>query len=372
MIVSWSGVTIDLGKFRNGMATILIVTDVSARGIDIPLLDNVINYDFPPTVKLFVHRVGRAGRMGRPGSAYSLISSDEMPYMIDIHLYLCKPVLDTVPEGSKFSESDVYYGRLPQESLDFENDVLKEMMRNNIDLQDHYKSTLNAYKLYHKTRAKPSGESVRRAKEFSNPTIHPLILQETNEKEKERDNLVQSLKKFRPSQTVFEMGTTPSKSIPALIMSAKRRIHSDVIEKVHQKEPSYNQISDNIPSSSSSITTTTTPTPPTKRQKKENFNQKVVEKIPKTFKDEQFYMNNLPDNYLTEKALSVSSSNQGLYGSNISFEVGADDNASMKKNQKIQKWDRKRKRFVFASVSVDVNNRKNGKKWKWKNCKSWK
>ncbi len=56
----------------------MIVTDVAARGIDIPLLNNVINYDFPCKSKLFVHRVGRAARAGRSGVAYSLASPDEV------------------------------------------------------------------------------------------------------------------------------------------------------------------------------------------------------------------------------------------------------------------------------------------------------
>lgn len=69
---------INIAKFRAGKVKVLVVTDMAARGIDIPMLDYVINYDFPRRPKLFVHRVGRVARAGRSGTAYSLIAVDEV------------------------------------------------------------------------------------------------------------------------------------------------------------------------------------------------------------------------------------------------------------------------------------------------------
>jgi ATP-dependent RNA helicase DDX54/DBP10 len=54
------------------------------------MLDNVINYDFPPRAKLFLHRVGRVARNGRPGSAFSLASPDELAYLCETFMFLDK------------------------------------------------------------------------------------------------------------------------------------------------------------------------------------------------------------------------------------------------------------------------------------------
>ncbi|MQM01700.1 hypothetical protein Taro_034464, partial [Colocasia esculenta] len=95
---------IHISRFRARKTMLLIVTDVAARGIDIPLLDNVVNWDFPPKPKIFVHRVGRAARAGRTGTAYSFVTSEDMPYLLDLHLFLSKPIKPAPTEEEILSD----------------------------------------------------------------------------------------------------------------------------------------------------------------------------------------------------------------------------------------------------------------------------
>ena len=66
-----------MNTFRNGHADILVATDVASRGIDVSQVACVVNYDIPEDPLLYFHRVGRTARAGRPGRAYSLVSSEE-------------------------------------------------------------------------------------------------------------------------------------------------------------------------------------------------------------------------------------------------------------------------------------------------------
>ena len=81
-----------LTDFKNGINNILIATDVSSRGIDIPNVEYVINYDLPEKVENYVHRVGRTGRASKKGQAISFCSSGEKEILKEIEEYLDKPV----------------------------------------------------------------------------------------------------------------------------------------------------------------------------------------------------------------------------------------------------------------------------------------
>jgi len=73
-----------LDEFRSGRTAILIATDVAARGIDIPGVSHVINYELPNVPEQYVHRIGRTARAGRDGIAIAFCAEDERAYLKDI------------------------------------------------------------------------------------------------------------------------------------------------------------------------------------------------------------------------------------------------------------------------------------------------
>lgn len=77
-----------LAGFKNGTTRVLVATDIAARGLDIPLLPHVVNYELPNVPEDYVHRIGRTGRAGASGEAISLVSHDEVMYLKDIEKLL--------------------------------------------------------------------------------------------------------------------------------------------------------------------------------------------------------------------------------------------------------------------------------------------
>lgn len=94
-----------LQKFRKGDITILIATDVTSRGIDIPDVEYVVNYDLPEKAENYVHRVGRTGRGTKRGTAVSFCSPEEKPVLDEIQEYLDREIeVLTITKG-EYSET---------------------------------------------------------------------------------------------------------------------------------------------------------------------------------------------------------------------------------------------------------------------------
>ncbi|GLQ94580.1 DEAD/DEAH box helicase [Dyella acidisoli] len=92
-----------LADFKNGRVTVLVATDIAARGIDIDQLPIVINFDLPMVAEDYVHRIGRTGRAGASGLALSLVSHEESGLLRDIRKLLKQDI--AISEVSGFEPS---------------------------------------------------------------------------------------------------------------------------------------------------------------------------------------------------------------------------------------------------------------------------
>ncbi|WP_458627427.1 DEAD/DEAH box helicase [Winogradskyella sp. PC D3.3] len=88
-----------LAGFKNGSVRVLVATDIAARGLDIPLLPHVINFELPNISEDYVHRIGRTGRAGASGEAISLVSADETTFLRDIEKLIAMKIEVEILEG---------------------------------------------------------------------------------------------------------------------------------------------------------------------------------------------------------------------------------------------------------------------------------
>jgi ATP-dependent RNA helicase RhlE len=88
-----------LAEFKTGDLTVLVATDIAARGIDIDMLPHVINYELPNVPEDYVHRIGRTGRAGAQGEALSLVCVDEVGFLADIEKLIKRSIPREVVAG---------------------------------------------------------------------------------------------------------------------------------------------------------------------------------------------------------------------------------------------------------------------------------
>ena len=90
-----------IARFRDGTVNVLLATDVAARGIDLPDVSHVINYDMPRTADVYLHRIGRTARAGKKGNAISLIEAHDQPMIERVARYTKESIKERFIEGMR-------------------------------------------------------------------------------------------------------------------------------------------------------------------------------------------------------------------------------------------------------------------------------
>ena len=197
--------------FRNGNTNVLVVTDVAARGIDIPVLANVINYDFPPQPKIFIHRVGRTARAGQRGWSYSLIRDTDAPYLLDLQLFLGRRIVMGQEGADASFSSDVVVGALKRDDAEPHVEWMNKLLLEDMDISSLRGVAAKAEKLYLKTRNSASSQSAKRARELVAShgwvQLHKLFGDDVDGMEEARANMLARISGFKPQETIFEVGT---------------------------------------------------------------------------------------------------------------------------------------------------------------------
>ncbi|CAK6440378.1 unnamed protein product [Pipistrellus nathusii] len=366
---------INLAKFIHGKCSALIVTDLAARGLDIPLLDNVINFSFPAKGKLFLHRVGRVARAGRSGTAYSLVAPDEVPYLLDLHLFLGRALTLARPheEPSGAVGADGVLGRVPQSVVDDEDCGLRSSLEASLELRGLGRVADNAQQQYVRSRPAPSPESIKRAKELdlAGLGLHPLFSSRFQEEELQRLRLVDSIKQYRSRATIFEINAS-SRDLSSQVMRAKRQKDCKAIASFQQgrqeRQEGLAATARGCPvrqaeqpgeeeeeAAAESVEDVFTEVVGRKRQQPGPERGAKRRKEEARQRNQDFYVPYRPKDFDSERGLSVGGDG-GVFEQQVAgavLDLMGDETQNLTRGRQQLKWDRKKKRFVGQSGQED-------------------
>lgn len=345
---------INTGLFRSRQVQVMLVTDLAARGIDIPLLNYVINYNFPSQGKLFVHRVGRVARAGKTGTAISLVTPEDRAFLVELHQFLGRDMKFASVDTSLDEEGVI--GCAPQSVIDEEADSVLTWERSDFEVASLKKVSRNAYQQFCKTRPVASTDAVRRSKSlpFVQVSVHPIFkhspfsltqkyndtstvgkkeentLKQTQCMEDEKNKLLISLKSYKPNCTIFQLNMS-KRNASAPILPNKGKT-------LDRKTGTIN---------SNSTTVSKTHAAAGAADKEAAAAARVTSKSDeKKFQDEKFFLHYRPEGHHSEKGLAVDSCFRRNDLESAVFDVNGDEEKVVRKGKAALKWDRKKKKFV--------------------------
>ncbi|PSK40754.1 ATP-dependent RNA helicase DBP10 [Candidozyma pseudohaemuli] len=377
-----------LYRFRIGFTSILVVTDVAARGIDIPVLANVINFTLPASPKIFIHRVGRTARAGNKGWAYSIVNEKELPYLLDLELVLGKKILLTSmhekkcellkeSKGSDYEEPRVSYadrlvlGSLPRGPLETFEEMYENLLKNNYDLKTMKDVATKGEKLYHRTRQAASVESVKRTKEVLEADSwddQHLLFGPNMEKEKEK--FLARLSNRNTKETVFEFskkGREKEEDGMVVLMQRRRRQIAPLQRRAKEKRELLEQeraaglthsIQDEILKSDAGEVGYSVKSVEADEEELQDAFEDADELIAKkkkekkSFRDPNFYMS-----HHVPAAEAIEDKHYGLSSfandaASATFDL--DNDEKVQKQSQVMRWDKKKGKYINSRSADDT------------------
>ncbi|KAF8658275.1 hypothetical protein AX16_002051 [Volvariella volvacea WC 439] len=363
--------TFQMDQFRRGQTSILVVTDVAARGIDIPVLENVINYDFPQGARVFVHRVGRTARAGKQGWAWSFVTNVELPYLLDLQLFLGRPLksyLTSEEESDAVGESayteSLILGTFDRERVDEDVEYVRSL-----DDVNHSLSTLRdvmkrGQNMYERSKGKASPASYKRAKDMTKDTagkwqlaglssgVHPVILRKCGgddaeqrkrmrDLEAKKEALLKTVSAFRPQETVFEVGSKGNTTAAALMKERRKALKKSKLRAEAAASAAVEE-EDEVDAGRSGLG----------RSDIEMADEEDIAAVFDTsssknrYRDEEFYMSHYQKDAPTEKGYSLTDgATFAEQARTATFDLAGDEAVAERKKRQLT-WDKKKKKFV--------------------------
>lgn len=351
-----------LYQFRVGLTNILVVTDVAARGIDIPVLANVINFTLPASSKIFIHRVGRTARAGNKGWAYSIVNEKELPYLLDLELFLGKKILLTSMheakcellkknQGDSFIPPVINYterlvlGSIPRLDLETFQELYENLLRNDYEIKVLKDVATKGEKLYHRTRTPASQESLKRSKEIIENSWDDQHLLFGENLEKQKLDFLNKLQNRHSKQTVFEFKGNDESLVD--FMNKRRRQLAPIQRKAKERRELLQKeriagLTHGIEDEVLKAQGETGYGVVDEEELQETFEDASDNK--KSFRDPNFFLSHYaPASVIQDQQLSISSSFANE-AQRATFDLDTDDKSQT--NKQIMKWDKKKGKYI--------------------------
>ncbi|KAM5530751.1 hypothetical protein V8D89_015558 [Ganoderma adspersum] len=327
--------TQQMDAFRRGRTSVLVVTDVAARGIDIPVLENVVNYDFPQGARV-------AGR-------WSFVTASELPYLLDLQLFLSRPVKNEVS-----GTGDQAY----TESLILGPFGPRWARRGG-----------RGQGMYERSKGKASPASYHKTKEMlkdgrwgyagTESGVHPVFLRRSPDaagklaEEAKRRALLKLVDAFRPAETIIEVGARGNAETAAL-MKQRRKALSKAAQRASLASTSAAAaaVAEDEEGAGHGRDGGESDEEPEMANEDDiaavfDVSGKKSKSGKGTFRDEEFYMSHYQKDADTEKGYSLrDGASFAEQARNVAFDLTGDEAAARERQRRELKWDKKKKRFV--------------------------